>query len=558
MKLKSALMLSEKIKPRRSVPDVALVSEDGTLDPGDGATPKWQHVSNEGQFLGYRAGTDPFAFTRETFDEIVANFRKNPQYKAGADGVGEADVIPWDFEHASEQYSADGAIPSSGTPAQGWVRDMKVVNAADGTAQLWALSLFLPTAMEYIKAGQYKWSSVAVILSAVDSITGERIGAMLTSIALTNQPFITDLQPLAAKANAPEKALRVSRWYEAAGTALEAVGSIKDLFGLKELAPLTEVLGEVAKLRLWIENGTTPFGVDLNEIFGALKQILNLGALTTEIDVLDQLGKIAHRAIEEQAVAEGAAIAQPEPIPEENNAAEMARKTGETEMIKKLASKFGVKEIEGEVLEAAGDAVELRANTAKALSLTSDKSKDIIDAINGLASDKEKHDALLKALGVDNSTDAITCVADLQKASKDLDEMKPLHEKNEERIKEIDLKTAEAEVDMVIEANGFNESVRDAFMLLRQTDPKAFAEKFPIDANKVNLTKKVTAEKPADIQKPEGDVIDLSLHTGKNKTARAITYLSSKDPNFAQKDWDNQCLAAHNLIKRENVIDGTN
>ncbi|MEA3225125.1 MAG: phage protease [Planctomycetota bacterium] len=557
---KSVVTLSEKIKPHYSVQHVALASEDGTVDPGDSTTPKWQHVASEGQFLGYRGGTDPFAFTRETFDEIVANFRKNPQYKAGADGIGESDVIPWDFEHASEMYAADGNIPTDGSPAQGWVRELKVLDAADGTAQLWALSLFLPTALEYIKARQYKWSSVAVIISAVDSISGERIGAVLTSIALTNQPFITGLQPLAASAKETGKNLRVSRWYEAAGTALEAVGSIKDLFGLKELAPLSEVMGEVAKLRQWIESGTTPVGIDLMEIFGALKQILSLGALTTEIDVLDALGKIAQRAIEEQAVAEGAAVTPPEPIPGDDNAATTARKTGETEMLKNLASKFGVKEIESEVLEAAGDAVELRADAAKALS-TSTKSKDIVDSINMLTSDKEKHVALLKALGVDSADDAVACVADLQKDSKALKDLKPEFEKLDTRIKEIDLKAAEAEVDMVIAANKFDPAIKDALMLQRKQDPEKFAEKFPVDAEKLKLTQKVTDGVVTPDGKPKpptGEVIDLSLFAGKNKTLRAITYLGSKDPKFTSLNWDNQTQAAHDLIKRENVIDGTN
>ncbi len=563
MKIESTqtLTLSEKIRPRRSVPDVTLVSEDGTVDPGDGTTAKWQHVANEGQFLGYRSGSEPFAFERETFNQIVANFQKNPQYKAGADGVGEADVIAWDFEHASEMYAADGGIPTDGTPAQGWVRELKVMDAADGKAQLWALTLFLPTALGYIKAGQYKWSSVAIILSAVDSITGERIGAMLTSIALTNQPFITDLQPLAATAKAAGKSLRVSRWYDAAGTAMEAIGSIKDLLGLKELAPITEVLGEVAKLRQWIETGTTPLGIDLNEIFGALKQILNLGALTTEFDVLDALGKIAQRAIEEQAVADGAALPAPEPISEELKAAKLARETGETEMIKKLASKFGVNEIEKEILEAAGDAVELRTNAAKALSLTSERTNDVIDGINTLVSDKKKHDALLKALGVEKADDAVALVAGLRKASKDLDEMKPKYEALDKRIQEIDLKTAGDEVDMVIKANGYDESIKDALMLQRQLDPEKFAEKFPVDPAKLALTQTVAGEGATGGKAPTGltgKVIDLSLFPGPNKTARALSYLGAINANFGNETYDARSMAAHKLLKREDVIDGTN
>ena len=559
MKIQSTLMLSDKIRPRRSVPDVTLVAEDGTVDPGDGKTAKWQHVANEGQFLGYKRGTQPFAFTRQTFDQIVANFRQNPQYNAGADGVGEAEVIPWDFEHASQMYAADGTIPTDGAPAQGWIRELKVMNAQDGKAQLWALTLFLPTALEYIKAGQYKWSSVSVILQAVDVVTNENIGALLTSVALTNIPVLQDLEALAASAKAGRE-LRVSRWYEAAGTAMEAIGSIRDLFGLKELAPLTEVLGEVAKIQMWIDSGTTPLGVDLVEIFAGVKQILGLGVLTTEIEVLDALGKIAQRAIEEQAVAEGGTIKPPEPMPGEFNAAATARKTGETEMIKKLASKFGVNEIESEVLEAAGDAVVLRSDAAKALCSTSSKTKDIIDGIAGLVSDKENHVALLTALGVDKIDDAVLCVATLQKAAKDLEELTPEHEELKKRIDDIDLKTAKSDVEMVIKANGFDESITDALMLQRAQNPEVFAEKFPIDAAKLALTQRVTEIVPAGGTTPAspagGDVIDLSMYPGANKTARAVSYLQSKNPALVGHDWDEVSLMAHTLLKRPNVVDG--
>ena len=144
------------------------------------------------------------------------------------------------------------------------------------------------------------------------------------------------------------------------------------------------------------------------------------------------------------------------------------------------------------------------------------------------------------------------------KASTQLDKLKPKHEKLDTRIKEIDLTAAEAEVDMVIEANKWDAAlIKDGLMLQRQADPAKFAEKFPIDAKKLALTQKVADEKPADVKKPEGEIIDLSLCAGANKTARALTYLASKDPKFTGLSWDNQTQMAHNLLKRENVIDGT-
>ena len=538
---------------RRSVPSVVLVSDNGELDLGDEGKPKWQHVANEGQFLGYRHGEDPFAFTRETFEQIVSNFQKNTQYKAGPDGVGMADVIPWDFEHASEQYAADGSIPTDGAPAQGWIREVKVVDGPDGKAQLWALSIFFPIARKYILEGQYKWSSVAVILNAVDSITGERIGALLTSIALTNHPFITDLTPLAASTKSMSRSLRISRWYDAAGNATEALATIKELLGLKELTPLSEVMTEVSKIRQWITTGTTPLGIDLQEIFASLRQILNLGALTTEIDVLDAMDKIAQRAIEEQAVGEGAQINSPGILPDIKEA-KSASTNGGRKMIKILASKFGVKEIEAEVLEAADSAIELSTSVAKTLEC-SNKRADIVESIVSLQTDRAAHIALLKALETD-ADDAVTLVAELKKASKELDEMKPELDALSERVKEIDLKAAQDDVARVISANGFDESLTDALMLSREKDPKAFAEKWPIKEEHVTLTQSVATGGNVQQTSSQGNVIDLSTFAGKNKTQRALSYLGSKDPSFTKKDWDAQSMEAHKLLCNPNVIDG--
>lgn len=542
--------MATKTKPLRvilhAIPDVNLSLEANV----DDATPKWQHVANEGQYLGYKP---PFAFTRGTFAEMVKNFRASPQYKAGDDGVGIADVVAWDFEHASEQYAGDGTIPVSGTPAQGWVRELKVEDGPDGKAQLWALSVFLPTAKEYIKNGQYKWSSVAVIRNAEDPVSGEKVGAVLTSIALTNQPFIQNLTPLAASQNA--NGFKVERWYSAAGSALEAVGCFKDLLGLGELATIPEVLAQLNKLKQWVESGTTPIGVDVAGLFAAFRQILNLGALTTETEVLDAISKIAQRAIEEQAVSDGAPIAQPGMTMPVNTAATMAGANGGDEMIKTLASKFGVKEVEKEVLEAADDAIELRATVSKTLA-SSEKTKDIVSGIAALKATSDEHSALLKALGASKADDAISCVADLQKKAKELDELKPKSDALEKRIMEIDLKQAEADVDMVIAANGFNAALKDALMLQRQSDPKAFAEKFPVDPAKMNLTRPVTVQVPGAPVTPAVsapvDKVDLSGYPGVNMTEKALKYLASKNAGFESMDWDDKCVMAHNLLK--NVV----
>ena len=543
--------MAEKIIPfmAYSKPDTVTLSE---VMLGEDDSPKWQHVAIEGQYLGYNP---PFAITRKTFNEMVANFQKHPKYKAGEDGIGMADVVPWDFEHASEQWSSEGTIPTSGAPAQGWISELKVEAGQDGKAQLWALTTWLPMAKDYIKNKQYKWSSISVVLNMSDPETNESLGAVLTSVALTNHPFIQGLESLAASTKNGAKELRIGRWYEAAGTALEAIGCIKDLLGLPELSSIQEVMSQIDKLRQWTQSGTTPIGIDTAGIFGSLRQILNIGALTTESEVLDALGKIAQRAIEEQAVSDGAAINESGNLPDTNAANMAGAKDGGVKMIPTLASKLGVKEVEKEITEAVDDAIELRSNASKTLS-TSGKTKDILESIATLKTHRDEHKALLKALGTDKTDDAVACVADLQKAAKELEEMKPKYAELDTKIEAINLAKAEADVDMVISANGFDPNLKDALMLQRQADAKAFADKFPVDPAKISLTKSVTnpvgsepakktAETPA-----SGELIDLSSYPGANMSFKARAYLASKNAGWNSMDYDTQAQMVHGLLNK--------
>lgn len=142
----------------------------------------WVQVAKQGKFRGHAAG--PFEMTLGTFEEIIRNFR-NSQNK----------TIPFDFEHASEQEPTEGSIPSEGAPAQGWIHDLKI--GEDGN--LWGLTEWLPLARKYIKNKQYKFLSPAIVFGAKDRVTGKPIGARLSSVALTNNPFLDGMAPLAAK-----------------------------------------------------------------------------------------------------------------------------------------------------------------------------------------------------------------------------------------------------------------------------------------------------------------------------------------------------------------------
>ena len=152
----------------------------------------WIHLATAGTYLGHWQGA--FVLTGKTMEEIVRNFRNDERY-----GLGKSPVVPYDYEHASEQAPTSGSIPAIGTPAPAWALEMEVRDSAKGP-QLWALTKLGDQVKAQIKAGEYRYVSMAFTSKGVDSRSGATIGHMITSIAFTNQPFLTGLEPIAAKA----------------------------------------------------------------------------------------------------------------------------------------------------------------------------------------------------------------------------------------------------------------------------------------------------------------------------------------------------------------------
>lgn len=160
--------------------DTALLDDSNPVEAGP---PKlvWNQLNKLGAFRGHPSG--PFEITEQINAEIERNFRATQNKK-----------IPIDFEHASEQAPTEGSIPTDGAPAQGWIHDLQ----NRGKAGLWGLVEWLEPARSYIKQGKYKFFSPAIRFGSKDRVTGQPIGARMTSGALTNNPFLDGLMPVAA------------------------------------------------------------------------------------------------------------------------------------------------------------------------------------------------------------------------------------------------------------------------------------------------------------------------------------------------------------------------
>lgn len=201
--------------------------------------PKWVQVARTGKFLGYAGGTQPFVLDRRDLDQMVRNIKEHPSYQLGPDGSPVGDVIPWDFNHGSEMHPLEGNFPIVGAPSMGWTRDLKVLEG-NGVAELWALTKFLEPARTYIRMGQYKWASCAVSFNATDPVSGRNQGTLITSIALTNTPFIEGMQKLVASKGVPTES-EVGKTQDAADAARKQKDQEMSVENSKVLASLLGV-----------------------------------------------------------------------------------------------------------------------------------------------------------------------------------------------------------------------------------------------------------------------------------------------------------------------------
>jgi phage I-like protein len=145
----------------------------------------WNQIAVAGAFRGHSAGA--FEFTTRVFRELIANLA------AQSNGA-----VAVDYEHTSE--TLEGSVAQAGAPAVAWVTALEL--RADGR-ELWGLFEWVDgQAVEYVRAGRYRYLSPAIVFHARDRVTGKPVGAAMSSVALTNNPFLLHMQPLAASARA--------------------------------------------------------------------------------------------------------------------------------------------------------------------------------------------------------------------------------------------------------------------------------------------------------------------------------------------------------------------
>jgi len=178
----------------------------------------------------WKRGSSEFSLTQDDLGRMAANFKKRKN--------GEINV---DYDHASEMtdVARGGPIPSAG-------RILKMRS----NGALYAGIEFTARALELIRNKEYRYVSPAIDWSATDKQTGNPQGTTLTSLALTNRPFLEELPPIrlseitGADRNSKLEIRNSERENDQGGN-MEALTATKLSEGKFQIVRGTEVLGSV-------------------------------------------------------------------------------------------------------------------------------------------------------------------------------------------------------------------------------------------------------------------------------------------------------------------------
>jgi hypothetical protein len=481
--------------------DVATAADDA---------PVWVQVAREGTWKGHQAGE--FTFDQKFFDQVIANFRAHPAYQSGPDGKGAQPVVPFDYEHASELDPTSGTIPTSGAPAPAWALDLEVRKGADGL-ELWALADLGDQAREQIKAGEYRWTSVAVWKNAIDPVSGKSLGPVITSIAFTNKPFIQGMAPMTA---------RVEVWGKAESSEEFVVG-LRDVLELPPDAEAAAVKAELGDLVAAYREGRRgpAFPEGVGWLLDQVRRLLGLRALATA----DEIVMSAGQALD----ALSGSPSNTSATPTEGNDA-MSEKVQA-----QLATIYGVQDKEDAIIAAATKA-------AGAMAVLND---------------------MMKKFGASDPGDLVTKAdAALTEASKAKDFATKLNEALA-MLDQVDNEKAEEEVEQIAASLGLSDDAKTRLkpVLLAQRKEagksketlEAFRKQYPVRTQQQQLLTTPVVAGPGGLQlggghtalpgrtpvvptqQPQAQPMHPLLgYPGRNNTEKAVAYLTAKQPGFKE------------------------
>jgi len=135
----------------------------------------WLKIGVTGKWEGHNAGM--FELEERDYEQMIFNAQQRA-----------LDIVV-DYEHATI-YNPDKA------PAAGWIT---LENLKVESGNLYCKILWTPTAKKHIDAGEYKYLSPVFVADSYDQVTAKNIGWTLHSVALTNKPFLSELDAITNK-----------------------------------------------------------------------------------------------------------------------------------------------------------------------------------------------------------------------------------------------------------------------------------------------------------------------------------------------------------------------
>lgn len=396
-------------------PKAALASDDSKR--------VWIQIGRTGSWMGHPHG--PFKLDAQIFATIIRNFETQGDHR-----------IPIDFEHASELPPNSGSIPVVGAPAQGWVHALKT----DGS-NLYALVEWGDLARQYIEQGKYRGVSPAIRWKCKDRESAVPIGPCLTSVALTNQPFIDGMMPIAASDRvllSEDDGMTTVAGCHAARcfSAVEALPRIKSALRLSELATAGDVAEHLDRLEEHLANADDSMqheGLNLRDFLHPLRDIANPNADATWQDVIEIIRNLIDWGHGEHEEANDMPVTSSGPA-----AAVMAAQTS-------TAPTTGA--------EAEGDATMADTKELEAL----------------LATEKGNVQTL--------SASIATKDAELALLAKEAEELRKYKAEHEE--KHVQARVSDA-IATYASSKGLTEDLRDALVILYRKDATAFDAKYPV------------------------------------------------------------------------------
>ena len=439
-------------------PSITLAAIDATVADSEG--PAWLHVATEGTYNGH---SNKFTLDQSVFNELISNLHKDPRFELGDDGFGAKDVLPFDYEHASEMPGF--AVSKDGAPSMGWVLDLKAETGSDGKLRLYALTNLGDKIKDQIRNNEYKFTSIAFHPNSKDRLTGESIGMLMTSIAFTNTPFIQDLEPIAASAQMALSSDNLG-WFDAASSPEDALSSLRRLLKV----PLSTTPAEVFALAETLLTAP-PEGTELEDVTSAYRSIFNLGPASDSSAILVELGKVRDQLLQTTVDSTVAPVETP-PTGADLQALTSGENT--TMALSTLGTKLAAL-LQGKKI------------TLSAIKLFADD-EDVVKAVDEVADGAVKSagtvNDVLAALGVEDAAGAMASIATLQDAKTKLTAALSELEAALAQGAAMETQQAEADVTAALTAKSFDISAKDAVTAHRATLCAYSAEAFKADNKK--------------------------------------------------------------------------